>query len=366
MRLAALFVMVLLPLAAAVDVPGDAGNGAELFRTQKCIACHSVNGTGGSTAPDLGKRTARDLTPTQMAALLWNHGPAMWTAMDKAGIARPNVSSQQAADLFGYFYASRYFERPGDAGRGRKLFVDKSCAECHNITSSTPAGGKPVMQWASVANPIELARGMWNHAPRMSEAMSKAKKSWPSLTSQELTDMVVYLQNLPQTKNLKPAFSAASAETGAELFRLKGCVECHRGAQSLSRRAAPRTMTDFAAAMWNHAPRMLQSPPALRPEEMTRLVGYAWSQQFFDDIGDAARGKSIFNAKCASCHQSAGSGAPPIAGRITAFDMASMTWRHGAAMAAAMKQKNLAWPRFERSDMADLLAHVNAMSPARN
>jgi len=103
-------------LAAGI-VPGDARRGEQLFQSERCVQCHSVNGRGGATAPDLAKRVDRDYTPTVMASLMWNHAPDMWAAMEKRGLARPALTQEQSADLFAYFVSARYFEKRGDAGR---------------------------------------------------------------------------------------------------------------------------------------------------------------------------------------------------------------------------------------------------------
>src|SRR5437868_15155302 len=55
----------------------------------------------------------------------------MWKAMEKSGIEKPMLTEAQTADLFGYFWASRYFEKPGDEARGRRVFASKRCTECH-------------------------------------------------------------------------------------------------------------------------------------------------------------------------------------------------------------------------------------------
>ena len=54
----------------------------------------------------------RGFSPSVMAGLLWNHAPAMWAAMERKGVARPEAGEQQAADLFVYFFAARFFEQP--------------------------------------------------------------------------------------------------------------------------------------------------------------------------------------------------------------------------------------------------------------
>jgi len=259
----------------AETIPGDAERGEQLFTAQKCIHCHSVSGKGGKLAPDLGTRAGRDFTPSGLAGMMWNHAPTMCGAMEKAGIEKPAMSPEDASDLFAFFFAARFFDRPGDAARGRRVFVNKGCSGCHGVSSATPSEGRPVSEWESLASPIDLGRQMWNHASQMGASAAKAKKKWPRLTGAELTDMLVYLQNLPGSKRLKGEFSPASAETGKQLFSSKGCAHCHTGSNSLARRReGGRSMNDVVAAMWNHSQSMLQDPPSLNSEEMTRLVGY--------------------------------------------------------------------------------------------
>lgn len=348
-------VLLLLASAAwAVEViPGDAGKGAELFTSLRCVSCHSVNGKGGRAAPDLGKRTGRDFSPSQLAGLMWNHAPTMWGAMEKAGIEKPSITPEQAADLFAYFYAARFFDKPGDAARGRRVFVSKGCASCHGISSSPVAGAPPVSGWDFLTSPIDLAREMWNHAAGMNAKITQQNKKWPQLTAQELTDMLVYLQNLPGMKAQAPRFSPASPETGKDLFQAKGCADCHRGSNSLERHTAAHTLNDFAAAMWNHAQSMLQKPPALSQAEMDRIVGYVWSLQFFDQPASASRGKKVFETKCEGCHKTA----PPAAGG-GAFGLVAGLSQHGPTMLGQMQRKQVEWPRFSGTDMADLLAYL--------
>jgi mono/diheme cytochrome c family protein len=348
----------------AIEIPGDARQGEQVFKSQRCVECHSVNGVGGKSAPDLGKRTARNYTPAIMASLMWNHAPKMWSAMSDQAVTRPQLTSEQAADLFAFFYASRYFERPGDAGRGRQAFQAKGCAGCHALSGVAGSGPKAVASWKSLNDPILLAQEMWNHAALMKEALGKKQIAWPRLTSQELTDMLVYLQNLPETRGRQTEFAPASAETGKMLFDLKGCKNCHTGKQSLENRFANRTVVDFAVAMWNHAPKMAQPAPELRAEEMRRIAGYLWSIQLFDSPGNAARGKSVYQAKnCATCHEDASSGAPKIVvrdGVSSPLKMVHELWRHGPAMLEVMKKKNIAWPQFAGHEMADLIAYLNS------
>ena len=182
---------------------GDASRGKELFRTGNCILCHSANGEGGNEAPDLARAVERGYSPYQLAAVLWDHAPAMWALMAKKGIPRPQLTEQDAADLFAYFFAARYFEMPADSGRGKQVFRSKQCGLCHGVTSPAREGVKPVAQWQSLDNPIALAQQMWNHASEMRTAHDQAKLPYPRLTPQPLTDLLGYLRGLVGSENLE-------------------------------------------------------------------------------------------------------------------------------------------------------------------
>ncbi len=350
----------------AAMLPGDAREGARLFSSQRCVACHSFNGQGGKTAPDLARKPEGRYTPSLLAATLWNHAPEMWSAMEQARVRRPQLTVQQSADLFAYFYTARYFEQAGDAGRGKQVFASKGCNGCHGETSGGAAGAPPISKWESLADPIELARAMWNHAPKMLAAMG-SKASWPQLSAQEMTDLLVFVQNLPATKRARRErrFAPASAATGELLFREKGCAGCHTGAQALTGRLSGQTLAGLAAAMWNHAPQMRDRAQELRPEEMTRLVGYLWSIQYFDNAGDPAKGAQVAQEKrCASCHGVEGSGAPAfrqLAGELDATAFISAVWRHGPEMLEQMRKQGIAWPRFSGDELAHLIAYINSL-----
>lgn len=344
---------------------GSAYAGRQVFVAQQCIECHSINGQGGKTAPDLGKHIARDYTPTMMVALMWNHAPDMWAGMEKAGIAKPQLSDRAAADLFAYFVAMRFFDQPGDAARGKQDFAELHCAECHGITKSNAAGAPPVVQWEALGDPLSLAAQMWDHGAKMHQEFGKRKLQWIQLTGQQLTDILVYLQNLPQTRNKVGQLEIGGMGDGAELFQEKGCAGCHTGANSLQNKLHNQTLTEIAAAMWNHQPLMKQPPPELTQDQMRQILTYVWAGQYFGAEGNAARGRKVFAEKhCAECHNNPSSGAPDLAKlnhTYTDITMVSVLWDHGPHMLDSMRQKGIAWPRFEAGQMGDLIAYLNSL-----
>jgi mono/diheme cytochrome c family protein len=351
--------------AAASIVPGDARRGEELFKSEQCIQCHSLNGHGGGTAADLGKTLDRNFTPAAMASLMWNHGPDMWAAMRKQGIVKAELSAGSAADLFAYFVSARYFDQPGDAARGKQAFAAKHCAECHGIVNSSLAGAPPVARWESLADPVVLVQQMWNHGTRMRQEFAGKKLAWTPLTAQELTDMLVYLQNLPETRATPRTFSFTPSDAGQALFQSKGCAGCHVGKMALESRLHNQSLTEIAVDMWNHEPDMKQPPPALTQDEMRQIVGYIWARQYFSGDGNAERGKRVFAAeKCAACHESGTGGAPKLAkgkDAYTDITVVSALWDHGPRMLELMNEQKLAWPRFTARQMSDLIAYLNSL-----
>jgi mono/diheme cytochrome c family protein len=352
-------------LLAAGVIQGDARRGEQLFQTEQCVQCHSIKGHGGTIAPDLTRRIDRDYSPAVMASLMWNHAPDMWAAMKKQGITKGTMTPESAADLFAYFVSARYFERPGVAGRGKALFASKHCTACHGITSSPDPAAPPVAKWESLADPVVLAQQMWNHGARMKEALEKKKISRPTITGQELTDMLVYLQNLPETKHLASNFLFPPSDSGEKLFESKGCAGCHTGKLALESRLRNQTLTQIAADMWDHQPSMKNPPPSLSQEEMRQIIGYIWARQYFRGNGSAERGKAVFTEKnCANCHNDPSSGAPKLGkgkDAHSAITMVAALWEHGPRMLDMVKSRNLPWPRFTAQQMSDLVAYLNSM-----
>jgi len=342
-------ILIAAALPAAAAIQGDSTRGAVLFEQQKCAACHSINGEGGRSGPDLAKLPGKRFSPVTLVADLWNHAPAMWTAMGAAGIENPKLTPQQSADLFAYLYVARFGGGPGDAGRGRKVFVSKGCAECHNITSPNSSGGAAVAKWESLVDVIELSRQLWVHSPEMRQAAADRGMKFREISTREMADMIAYLKSLPQTRPLQAKFAPASAETGETLFQVKGCAGCHKDASALVRGAAFSSAADFAVGMWNHSASMKKAA-ILRPEEMTRLVGFLFAKQFERMTGDASRGEHLLQAKdCNSCHKTAPSAS-------TAYEMISAVWVHGPAMKKASAEKKAVWPKLSEAEMADLMA----------
>lgn len=355
--------------AFAAGVEMDSSRGQRIFETQGCIQCHAINGKGGHVAPDLGRSLDRSFTPGALASTMWNHAPTMWSTMAKQKVdtngQRSKLDEQAAADLFAYFYSVRFFDKPGDAARGKRIFHERTCDRCHGLTTSPVAAAPPVSRWVSLSDPMDLTQAMWNHAGAMSAEIAQHKMAWPELSTQDLSDLLVYFRNLPSVPSRHEVFITTAGSKGAELFDSKGCKACHDPTTLLLRTGlGGHTLTDVAAAMWNHSPRMKTPPAQFNDGEMRELVSYLWANQFFSVTGNAERGKKDFTAKhCATCHDNPASGAPNLANQSETMNgstMVSALWRHGPEMLNQMKAKNIRWPRFDSHQMSDLIAFLNS------
>ena len=361
LRLGFVWACSLAALAPAWSQWGDARRGAELFTRHHCTGCHSLRGVGGTTAPDLTRPTIKPFTPSTLAALMWNHAPAMWKAMAAKGIEPEALGPPEMADLYAHFYAQRYFEPAGDAARGKQVLITKRCSSCH-----TP---EKVAKWPPTTDPVRWAQQMWNHSGEMNQAMQKAKIRWPTLTAQEMVDLTVYVQNRPGARVPPPTLTVADPALGEKLFEQQGCARCH----SLGKREPGRidllaikgetgTLTDFATTMWNHGPQMRRRAEKTMSDllpfgegEMNHLLAFLTARRYFEETGNAGRGAKIHASRqCGVCHDLKTKGIT-----FSAPQMASALWRHGPKMQAEMEQKKIRWPSFSGREMTDLVAFLN-------
>jgi hypothetical protein len=143
--------------------------------------------------------------------------------MKKKGIVKSEMTPDIAADLFAYFVSARFFDRPGDAGRGKADFTELHCAACHGISTAIPGGGPPVVKWESLADPLVLVEQMWNHGAEMRAAFAKRKFPWAAITGQQLICRTISISRQPV--RVKSCFNprAASPATAALPRRSTSC-----------------------------------------------------------------------------------------------------------------------------------------------
>jgi mono/diheme cytochrome c family protein len=361
--------------------PGSAVSaslGRKVLEDRQCLACHSLAGEGAGTAAELGRRSVvSEHSPAELAALMWSHGPAMWDQMRQRSMAVEPLSKPEADDLLAYFWSLRYFDRRGEAVRGKEVFSSKKCDSCHSLTPEAATGeAPPVSDWSGLSDPELWAQQLWNHAGSMERAMAAQGMEWPEFSEQEMVDMLVYLQNLPATRNGDRRLDLSPPPAGMAMFSAKACGTCHsfdrkssdKGSLSGSRNGF-NTITGFSAAMWNHAPmsHTRGSDPGRQDEsfsagEMGDLISHVYFSGGFEEDGNPAKGRKLYVRKgCQSCHGDTGEGHGPVGngGRFSAASMVSAVWSHGPAMLDEMQNSGREWPTLSGRDVADLIAFLN-------
>jgi mono/diheme cytochrome c family protein len=189
--------------------------------------------------------------------------------------------------------------------------------------------------------------------------------------------MIVYLL-LPVTDSLAQSLPEDPTK-GARLFASKGCVRCHafkgdggKVGPDFGRVDLGNTQLDLAAKLWSHIPSMnlgmeraRMMKPSLTGQEFTEISAYLYFLKFFDEPGDARRGRSTFNEKgCNSCHSLSGQGKEGGPGldqfpqNISPVFLTQSIWNHGPVMIAHMVKLGMKWPVFEGTEMMDLLEYI--------
>ena len=349
-------------------LPGSAARGEQLLVEKGCANCHSLDGRGGNGAPDLTRTPPHASAPGLLASAMWNHAPIM-------GEQKAELTSTEAADLFAYMYSALYFAPAGDVTRGKGVFQKKHCADCHSETPVAGAPGRPISAWTAVKDPIAWAGHMWNHSSSMSEAMLAKGFVPPKLSSQDVADLMIYLRSLPALRSRSATFGMGEPEQGRLVFE-RSCESCHSFGPGIGNRidlllrGAPPTVTGYIAAMWNHAELMRarggRQFPKLDAEGMSNLVAFLFSESYFFERGNAARGRGVFESKsCARCHEERRkeTGAPDLSQSAELYSPITLTsavWRHTSEMFAAARRAGVSWPRFQGSEMADVIAYLNS------
>jgi mono/diheme cytochrome c family protein len=359
----------------AYFVPGDPKLGMRAFFDKGCARCHSVLGEGGRSAPDLARAPAGHLSSAELLAAMWNHAPSMWEKMRVEGVSPSKFTEGDMSNLFAFLYSVRSLDEPGDPGRGRRLLEDKHCLQCHRAGGTGGGSGPDLAKWAGYRNPVSWVQAMWNHAPAMQSRMSAQGVKWPQFAGNDVSDLIAYIRMLSPNASKPTYLRPADPKAGSRIFREKGCSSCHAigssgssGAPDLRSRALPRTLGQFAAAMWNHAPAMrasMQAQNIPRPQfthkEMADLIAYLFAERYFEPAGNVARGARLFDEKgCSACHRAGGVGPQLAHASFSPSHMAAALWNHGPIMFQTMQQQQIAWPRFQPGEVVDLIEFLSS------
>ncbi|MFQ5847510.1 MAG: c-type cytochrome [Candidatus Methylomirabilales bacterium] len=387
----ALVVLLLWPVAfpAAQELFTPTQNpvvGSRVFRVKGCSRCHAVNGVGGQVGPDLA-RIPRPRSFYDLAAAMWNHFPRMAARMRELKISRPHLYPRETGDLIAFLYTVDYFDPPGNLEAGQRLFTQKKCVICHQVGGRGGVVGPNLDFLKQYGSPIFIATAMWNHGPAMAEAMRARGITRPSFKGTELIDLIAYLKSAsPEPVGEPLVVLPGRAEVGRKLFAEKRCVTCHsaggkggRVGPDLAERGLHRSLTQFAAAMWNKSPAMVKAMrarkillPELKPQEMADIVAYLYSVRYFAEGGNPRNGQALVAGKgCLRCHSVRGEGGKSAGDLAQARRLpspaavVSMLWNHALVMEEQAEIRKHTWPEFRAQEMADLVAYLQVLRRSR-
>ncbi len=375
-----------LSAQSSAELSQDPLSGSRVFESKGCSKCHAVNGLGGTTGPDLGHiQGGRSFN--ELAATFWNHVPLMGAGMAELGIEYPKMTAAEAGDLVGFLFTLDYFDVPGDVNVGMHLFTHKKCFVCHRVGDYGGDVAHNLDFAGQYGSPILVAAAMWNHGAPMVELMKERGVVRPTFEGSELTDLISYIESTARRPVEGRVYVLPGrAEAGRTVFLEKRCNQCH-SVHGIGGRLAPDLaeigrqwgLTEFAAAMWNKAPAMLEtmkemdlSAPSIGGGEMADLVAYLYYIRYFAEPGDSEMGEQVLHRKsCLSCHSLRGSGGTQasalawVSGIASPAAVAASLWNHSVNLATIPQAWQKEWPTFDAEEMADLTAFLEELEKSR-
>jgi len=353
-------------------LPGDIKEGWRVFYQKGCSQCHSIWGEGGKGGPDLGTLPQSYVTQSQLAALMWNHGPEMWGRMQAKKMPLQKIDKKEMADLFAFLYFIRYVDEPGDVKKGKQLLETRGCMNCHAVKEGEKGD---LSRWGMYTNPILWAEMMWNHSPQMEQEMKKKGVPRVEFKGNEMVDLIAYIRSISPNKE-KVYLSPGDPRTGEKLLAEKGCIQCHgtgREVDLTRKKDFPRTLAQLAGMMWNHSHEMWRrmeekgiTRQNLSSQETANLIAYLFSIRYFDEPGDLGRGRIVFTKKqCSLCHVKGSKklDLSGLKGQISPILMAAMMWNHGPEMLEKMRKAKVPWQKIDGKGMVDLMEYLNRGMP---
>jgi mono/diheme cytochrome c family protein len=268
----------------------------------------------------------------------------------------------------------------GDPTAGREIFVERGCNDCHSIWGNGGTLGPDFALVGAGRSLQQLAGLFWNHTPRMIQTVRERGVQWPTFAESDLADIISYIYYV------KLFDEPGDPELGERWFRERRCLQCHAvggtggriGAalDSYARYIAPIVL---AEGMWNAGPVMQARQqamgiptPTFVGRELSDILAYIRHQSslrgrevVFLEPPDPNTGQRLFTAKgCTRCHGANGAGTrfgPNLrtaTEHLQVSEIAGQLWNHSFQMTAAMQARGITFPRFQGTEMADVIAYL--------
>lgn len=268
----------------------------------------------------------------------------------------------------------------GDPASGRQIFVERGCVRCHSIWGNGGTLGPDFAVVGTGRSLQQLAGVFWSHTPRMIETVRDRGVEWPAFSESELADIISYIYYV------KLFDEPGDPDLGKRWFGDKRCEQCHavggiggRVGPPLDGYARYIAPVSLAQGLWNHGPEMQQQQSS-RGVPMPTYVGgeIADMQAYIREASrmqgrdvvllqppDPNKGRRLFASKgCVTCHGMDGRGTaygPDLRAatqQLRVSGIAGELLNHSARMASAMQSRSVTLPRFQGTEMADVIAFL--------
>jgi cytochrome c551/c552 len=168
--------------------------GRAVFAAKRCDRCHQPRGVAG-VGPAL-EELQRPQGQMELAGRLWNHVPAMASALGQDGLQWPAISAPEMTALMAYLGADPRRDPAPNPSQGQVMLMRKGCLKCHSLAGE---GGRVrpdlAARRADYQSAPTWAAAMWTHTPRMAAMAREQGVPYPRFSGSEMTNLVGYLRS---------------------------------------------------------------------------------------------------------------------------------------------------------------------------
>jgi hypothetical protein len=134
----------------------------------------------------------------ELTGRLWNHAPAMFTALKQEGVEWPRISAAEMVDLMAFLRADPKRDPPPDLPRGQVALVSKGCLKCHSFRKEGGRIGPDLAERrAALAPAATWGATLWAHTPRMAAAAIRVGVLYPRFAGDEMVNLLGFLRSGP-------------------------------------------------------------------------------------------------------------------------------------------------------------------------
>ena len=190
--------MTLFPTLASASGTDSQSKGRRVFESKQCIRCHVPGGRSGGGPPL--EELRRPQGAWELTGRLWNHVPAMFTALAASDIKWPRFTTEEVTDLMTFLAATTDADQKPDLARGQTLLVQKGCLKCHALRGEGGRIGQDLSErTAAFASPAAWAVRVWAHAPNMATEAKERGIPYPRFSDREMVHLIAYLKSVGVT-----------------------------------------------------------------------------------------------------------------------------------------------------------------------